>query len=251
MPKLIAFSGKAGVGKDTAASFLLAVTRVALADEMKRICKQVFDFSDLQLWGPSEHRNKTDRRYVRLTEEDCQYFDEAIDAWHADPHSGVPLHEYLGLTWFEYADWVETRKVYLSPRYALQQLGTEWGRQCHENVWVDKGIRIARSLLKDKFLSYTPSVGVWASPISYQRVGVAFTDIRFPNEVEALRAEGAYLVRIIRPDVGDKTVAAHASEAQQDDIPNEAFSAVVVNDGTIEEFEEKVRNLPGIKELYA
>jgi hypothetical protein len=31
---------------------------------MKQFCKALFDFSDLQLYGPSEHRKAPDRRYV-------------------------------------------------------------------------------------------------------------------------------------------------------------------------------------------
>lgn len=64
----------AGSGKDTVADFLVeeyGFAKVAMADPMKRICKEVFDFSDEQLWGPSENRNKGDLRYFRdLTEKE-------------------------------------------------------------------------------------------------------------------------------------------------------------------------------------
>jgi hypothetical protein len=32
----------------------------------------------------------------------------AIEAWHDDPDTTLPLHEYLGMTWEQYATWAET-----------------------------------------------------------------------------------------------------------------------------------------------
>jgi hypothetical protein len=56
---LIAFAGKAGVGKDTAGDLICreqCAVKVALADPMKRICRDIYGFTDEQLWGSSEHR---------------------------------------------------------------------------------------------------------------------------------------------------------------------------------------------------
>lgn len=36
--------------------------------------------------------------------------DDAIDSWHQAP-PGTPLHTYLGLTWEEYALWVEHKRT--------------------------------------------------------------------------------------------------------------------------------------------
>lgn len=36
---------------------------------------------------------------------------DQIDAWHnGDPMDETPLHEYLGMTWREYADYVECKR---------------------------------------------------------------------------------------------------------------------------------------------
>jgi hypothetical protein len=107
---LIGISGLAGAGKDTAAEILVkefGFVRVALADPIKRICKEVFEFTDEQLWGSSERRNAVDERYLR--------------------------------------GWLCARSVsaFLTPRYALQTLGTEWGRDCYPDVWIDIAIRTA------------------------------------------------------------------------------------------------------------
>jgi hypothetical protein len=111
--KIIGLLGHSGAGKDSVAKLaaeLCDCTSLAMADPIKRICKEVFDFSDEQLWGPSEERNKPDKRYHRTNGENV----------------------------------VAIGQVYLTPRYACQTLGTEWGRNCYSDVWVDLGIRKAR-----------------------------------------------------------------------------------------------------------
>ena len=64
-PKLyVGICGHAGSGKDTLAKLIAShmtllshnVKLRALADPMKEICQRVFQFTDDQLWGPSERR---------------------------------------------------------------------------------------------------------------------------------------------------------------------------------------------------
>jgi hypothetical protein len=43
-----------------------------------------------------------------VTEDDL---DDLVDAWHNSPDDGVPLHEHLGMTWGEYAEWTRTGEV--------------------------------------------------------------------------------------------------------------------------------------------
>jgi len=63
--KIIGISGKAGAGKDTVAEVLVehGFVAVAFADEMKRICAELFGFSREQLWGASHLRNAIDPRW--------------------------------------------------------------------------------------------------------------------------------------------------------------------------------------------
>ena len=104
----------------------------------------------------------------------------------------------------------------VSPRFVLQQLGTEFGRRCYENVWVERLIREAKH---------------------FDRVVVP--DLRFANEVAALRRAGAFLIRLRRAGtmVGDT----HASETEQRGIPDSAFDLVIDNrDLTLGELEAVV-----------
>lgn len=102
-----------------------------------------------------------------------------------------------------------------SPRYAMQTLGTEWGRNCMgENIWVE--IAIERCL---------------------GRKNSVITDCRFPNEAEAIHRAGGVLIRITRDTHYTDT---HSSEALVDSLP---FDYEVLNTGTIENLGDEVRQI--------
>lgn len=63
---LIGLGGLAGAGKDTAAEALTercGFVKIAFADPMKRFAMEMWNFTEEQLWGPSERRNAVDPRY--------------------------------------------------------------------------------------------------------------------------------------------------------------------------------------------
>lgn len=61
-----------------------------------------------------------------------------------------------------------------------------------------------------------------------------FSDCRFPNEADAIKSHGGYIVRINRPGV--TPALNHTSETSLDDY---VFDYEIVNDGTVEELREK------------
>lgn len=205
---IIGISGLAGSGKDTCADFLVGrynFKKTSFADPMKKIVQDVFGFTDEQLYGPSEMRNAPDIRYPRSH----TWGELAVD------ESGVVYTcVCCGVTTHL------VRQCYLTPRFALQQLGSEWGRVCYPNVWVDLAIRNAG------------------------HGDVVIPDVRFKNEIDGLRAAGAYLVRIIRPGAGlSGSAGQHRSETEQASIPNDAFDSVIRNDRGLRELEEAVTDL--------
>lgn len=186
---LVAVLGLAGSGKNTVADVIARLTGgscIALADPLKRFCKEVFDFSDEQLYGPSEYRNAIDLRYRR--------------------NDGS----------------------YLSPRIALQLLGTEWGRSCYEDIWVDLSIRRAKYLLST------------TCPM------VVITDCRYVNEARKIKAAGGKVWRIIRGSGAGISpgVVGHTSETEQLEPGILNYVDVTINnDGTTEELTAAVRGL--------
>lgn len=220
---IIGLLGKAGSGKDTAADYLCThydYMKVSFADPLKRFCKDVFDFSDEQLWGPSEERNKPDPRYPVKQCAGCQICEFHCDHWY-----------------------------YLSPRQALQQLGTEWGRACYPNIWAEYALRIAKTLLYGREDDCPGGVPVYTRergltweylPRSGRAKGVVIPDCRFPNEVEEIKKAGGHVLKIVRGDGLSGIAGQHASEMDQEGIPPEAFSGVIQNSGTIEDLHSSI-----------
>lgn len=211
---LIGISGVAGSGKSTAGDFITeAFDAIAIgqADPMKVIAAMVFGFTDHQLYGPSEARNAEDLRYPRP---DAVRFDWCkVDHQHG-PECGDP--------------------IYLTPRHALQALGT-WGRDCYVDVWAKAAVRRAERLLLDghdvvtgRTHSRKPSI-------------VMITDVRYPNELSTIRSAGGRVIRVLRPGSGLAGAAGdHSSEQAMRDVPDAAFDAVVHNDASISDFRTRV-----------
>lgn len=254
---IVGIMGKAGSGKDTAADMLVErfqFVRVALADPLKRFCEEVFEFTPLQLWGPSEQRNAPDSRYPRT------------DLLPAGPPTAI------GNTGFTRQPLQRVTADNLSPRYALQTLGTEWGRHCYENVWADYAMRVAHRLLADDGVKkmYSARGGLvvydhgklgWdrqqlhlqeqanGSPyvpeaLSIAPKGVAIPDVRFKNEVEAIQRAKGLVVRIVRPGAGlSGDAGRHVSETEQESVPDSSLDYVLKNDGTLEVLEQRVAQM--------
>lgn len=85
-----------------------------------------------------------------------------------------------------------------SVRYALQTLGTEWGRHaiCH-NMWVENMRSRVRTFLRDNGWG-------WG-----EEQGVAIDDLRFDDEAKMIKQEGGKIVHIYRPGLERMT---HESE---------------------------------------
>ena len=112
--------------------------------------------------------------------------------------------------------------IKLTPRKLLQLLGTECGRNIiHTNIWIN-------ALFADyKFIERTKEYPNWI-----------ITDVRFPNEVEAIRNRGGVLIKLTR---NMNTDSLHESEIH---IPALYSDFTIDNeDISLEELEEKVKSL--------
>jgi len=237
---IIGISGLSNSGKDTLAGFLVqdhGFTVLSLADPLKRICRDIFEFTDDQLWGPSQSRNAPDERYPR-TDPTVQQARDIVANMPGKAPSSVQA-------------WArKSPDEYLTPRYALQRLGTEWGRDCYYNVWVEYAMRVAQRLISDPDdgsvpyydkkdgLTYKP-LGPYGMPL-----GVAIPDVRFRNEVDGIRAAGGKVIRLRRPGSGLQGLAGlHASEVEQAGIPDSAFDHVIENEGSLNELRAKAADM--------
>ncbi len=223
-----------GAGKDAAADVLVSIgyVKVGLADPLKRICKEVYNFSDEQLWGPSALRDTPDFRYPR----GAQQYRDAYDR-----EAAVSLeHESAGR--LDAAASARANAVawatqgWLTPRLALQLLGTEWGRHCYDNTWMEYAIRIAKELSTGVY-TYTQQAGlVLADGRVKPPIGVVFSDIRFFNEYDAIKAVGGKVVRVKRQYAAvfpPGTDATHTSERQLPTYDDGKFDYIIDNSGDL------------------
>lgn len=235
--KIIGLLGHAGCGKDTVADMVfdyvhgsswLTPKRFALADPLKRFCEEVFGFSDAQLYGPSEERNKPDLRYPIPVPKPgtalyCRKVEARAPPGHGPDDSELGEYEVLGAIATEDGKCSacgEVLQKYLTPRKALQTLGTDWGRALYEDVWVDYGLRRAKTLAEVS-----------------TNLFVVITDLRFLNEARKVHEVGQ-VWRITRPGAeGD----GHASERDQDSRDIKPFIDVeILNNGTLDDLHKKV-----------
>lgn len=220
---LIGINGVSKSGKDTLADMLVPFKsqKVALADEMKRIVRSIYPAMTVEhMWGPSEKRNEKIPAYPRGP--------------HVYPPSGTDEEPTCVCCGTKYTD--DREQCYLTPRYALQLLGTEWGRHCYLDTWVDIILKNYLMLMNGGYL-YSPPLGLLAATI--RREGryaiVAVPDCRYRNELEAIRRVGGKLWRIKRVGGGLKGgMGKHTSETEQLQIPDEYFDQVFDNNSTLE-----------------
>jgi hypothetical protein len=104
-----------------------------------------------------------------------------------------------------------------SPRWALQHMGTEAMRKnIDDQIWVKATMRKALPMIE-------------------KGENVVITDVRFPNEAQAILDAGGQLWRVERPGL---ETSDHASETSLDDW--DRWDQVIDNDGTISDLYSRV-----------
>jgi hypothetical protein len=207
---IIGVCGFIGSGKDTIADYLVNLhhfRRESFANTLKDAVAQVFGWDRTMLEG----RTKQAREWR-----------EQVDPWWAE-RLGIPQ---------------------LTPRYILQQWGTEVCRKgFHDDIWI--------ASLENKLRN--------------SRDDVVISDCRFPNEIRAIKQSGGIVVRVIRgpePEWYDAAVSVnrgpngnstwalsgrkleqlgvHASETSW---VGTRFDVVLDNNGTLDDLYQQVKRL--------
>ncbi len=209
-PIILGIAGNTKSGKDTLARFLAEEYRCTIthfADTFKNILKDVFDFSDDQLWGNS--KNIPDQRYpfsgiCPLDHAKCT-FSNGEKFWHCPVCNN-------------------TYQQFLTPRFTMLTLGTEWGRAMYANVWIDMTLRHIQKAFQ------TENKDRWI-----------IADMRFQKEVDAIRKLGGTTVLIKRGVPSEHLW--HATEAELLTIPDAMFDSVIDNNGTLDDLKTKAHEL--------
>jgi len=228
--------GEAHSGKSEAARYLCRkhnLIEIALADPMKRFLMELYGFTEEQLWGPSGMRNLPDPRFPK----DVPSFDTG-DSFEADRHGIADPGE------------IEC----MSPREACQKLGGAM-RSVWPDTWVRKLFETFKELERGG-VGYLPSMGLFGE--GYPRLGMTpeplgpfedflVPDVRYRSEHEALREAGGIGIRLVSPTSGkglEGKLALHRSETEQRTIPDSELTAVISNDGSLDDLRAKLDAVP-------
>lgn len=192
---ILGLSGKALAGKDTVADYLLDnygwTRKTGFASNLKAACMEVFNLNEFQVFD-QEGKSKE----------------------FLDPLTTSPWHIRQLIDWMNKTHRVDlTDKNYFSligkklytPRDILQFVGTEVMRYFVPNYHMEVVFR-----------SVKPTENV------------IITDVRFPNEAQAILDNNGTLIRICRPDelrlqYGANIDSTHASEVALDGWSNWSY----------------------------
>ena len=239
-------NGEAGHGKDLVADWLcdhFHFCKVGFADVMKRFSQKLFNFTDDQLWGPSDKRNaKDDRKVWDAAVQNFQNVAGILISEAVPASQGIGAYKSL-LTWFSsIRKQCEGGKLEFSPRTILQTLGTEWGRNISPDLWSTFVFERVLPLLKAGY-TYSQRHGVGAKmPIPYR--GVVIADVRFISEINTIKVFGGTVARVKRMSLINKEadiggVKNHVSEKEMKGIPDSDFDyCFEMPEGTIRVYEK-------------
>lgn len=222
--KLIGLSGQLQNGKDTVADLILKLTSwyddqadTHFTDwQTKRFAGILKKMTALLIGCDVSDLERDDFKNKPLGEE--------WRRWYIERENNI-ITTLSNNTYYKYFSNEEDAKKFsekdftvkseiLTPRLILQLLGTEGGRDViHPNIWVNATLGNVSD--SDKII---------------------ITDCRFPNEVVGIKKRKGIVVRVVRPS--KISISKHPSEISLNDF--EDWDYVIINDGTLEDLEEKV-----------
>jgi len=250
MTNLIGISGKKGSGKDTVAKIIQCLTagyphnqiliafekdlfpeyplyaNKKYADKLKDIVCILIGCTREQLEDQEFKETPLGERWTKypvsvdtvinpLDSENCDvgeelyYFTTKEEAERFASRKTVEREDY------EAEAFVEDKET-LTPRQILQQLGTEVGRQIHPSAWVNA-----------LFVDYT----------SKNHNKWIISDVRFPDEAQAIKDRGGILIKVNRDTDDDQ----HESETALDGYTG--WDYVIDNNGSIEGLIDQVETV--------
>jgi len=149
--------------------------------------------------------------------------------------------------------WLNSQKVAMTPRKLLQLLGTECGRDIiHPNIWIN-------ALMSEyKPIGYREKVGntnrLEVNFVHGKMVGTptncepiypnwVITDMRFPNELEAIRSRDGVTIRVNRQGYGTSMLALANDHESETALDGATFDYVIDNNSDIQSLIEKVKQI--------
>lgn len=211
---IIALAGHARVGKSTVAEIIQRL-EPEKNWEIKGFSQALKQVAEILTGIPAHTMDRQDVKEMELGKEwdTWQYKGRNIGSY-VEPH-------FVG----------DASRKRMTVRELLQKLGTEAVRNnLHEDAWVNA--------LFSQYIAKTIATGTNEFDIMDTDVqpNWIITDVRFPNELKAIKDHGGTDVRVTRPYY--KPVNAHPSETALDD---QLFSYYINNNGDLNYLEQQVK----------
>lgn len=254
---IIGINGKIGAGKDTVGKiiqYLVATNNLPKDMQYDSIDDLDHNVETFSNWKIKKFAGKLKTIASILTgipveKFEDQEFKKVIlgEEWGTVRHN--PLNNIEPFAKFQFNELMSVREL-------LQKLGTEAMRDgLHTNVWVN-------ALFADYEAKWIPTGdAIEEDEVSLEKEypNWIITDMRFPNELQAVEKRHGITIRVVRkklPIKHSKTgkthllsreaFTEHPSETALDDAK---FDYEIINDGTMEDLIEKVREIL-IKEKF-
>ena len=212
---IIGINGKISAGKDTVGTIIqgLLLTNKNKSSEIKRFAGKLKQIASLFTGIPIEKFEDQEFKKTNLNSK-----------WDYNDYTGGEFIDLLSM----------------SVREFLQKLGTDAIRNgLHQNAWVNAlfvDYKQSRRKIEDE--EYITEYPNWI-----------ITDMRFPNEMNAIVERGGITIKVIRPhgyinphtdEYKEVPWSYHKSETALDDVK---FDYEIINDGNTEELVKKVREI--------
>lgn len=213
---IIGISGRMGSGKDTIGTIIhgLLLTNKNQSSEIKKFAGKLKQIASILTGIPVEKF------------EDQEFKKNLLDVEWGTVQQ-IPLNSIPPFADMQF-------NVMMTVREFLQKLGTEAMRDgLHTNVWVNALFADYKAIVTEPAKFGGTAIGEYPNWI--------ITDMRFPNEMEAVVKRNGITIRVTRPaKKGKNTARLHPSETSLDKAK---FDYEIINDGTLEELVKKVREI--------
>ena len=239
---LLAINGRIGSGKDTVGKiiqYLIAnnnLPKIMQYNSLEELDNGIEKFSN---WEIKKFATKVKEIATLLTGIPTEKFeDQDFKNTFLDSHWNKEI--FKNKTSLDKDNKAYNKSIVkpMTVREMLQTIGTEAMRNSlHPDTWVnalmcyyiksdDKLIRTTEDLLEEWEEGSFPN---WI-----------ITDLRFPNEMQSIKANGGITIRVVRPNDKEIPLDLHSSETALDGV---TFDYEIINDAGIPELINKVQKM--------
>ncbi len=238
--KLIGITGRSGSGKDEIGKI---IQKLAPQYINKKFADKLKDIVCLLIGCTRENLENEEFKNKELGKEWWYYTNSLFF------DLKVKLIPYMGASEAIHND-LNYYIIKLTPRILLQLLGTECGREIiHPNIWINSTF-VDYVSEKDLNAQYAKAYPDNMLPLNNAWY---ITDCRFPNEADAIRDRGGFIINAVRtcqecsfthvhtPECSQYAKSQHTSETALNGYPHIKY--MITNNSSLEYLEQEVKEI--------